>query len=76
MEQLQAESEFSMGFKLAILVMRVAEVIFFTGLAGCAVTIILSWIYVGKDSLSKESNDGFTRFGAFAGCPSYSLLDL
>jgi hypothetical protein len=34
--------------------MRVLEVAFFTGLAGCAVVVILSWISVGKDSFSQE----------------------
>jgi hypothetical protein len=43
-----------MGFKLAVLAMRVLEVTFFTGLAGCAVVVILSWISVGKDSFSQE----------------------
>jgi hypothetical protein len=43
-----------MGFKLAFLAIRAVEVMFFAGLAGCAVVVILSWISVGRDSFSKK----------------------
>ena len=43
-----------MGFKLAVLAIRFVVIMFFTGLVGCAVTVMLSWIYVGKDSFSKK----------------------
>jgi hypothetical protein len=43
-----------MGFKLAVLAMRLLEVTFLTGLAGCAAVVILSWISVGKDSFSRK----------------------
>jgi hypothetical protein len=43
-----------MGFKIAVFAMRFLEVMFFTGLAGCSVVVILSWISVGKDSFSQE----------------------
>lgn len=43
-----------MGFNIATFGMRVLEVLFFTGLSGCLVVVILSWIYVGKDSLSNK----------------------
>ncbi len=43
-----------MGFKLAVFGLRVLEIAFFVGLSGCAVTVILSWIYVGRDSFSRK----------------------
>jgi hypothetical protein len=43
-----------MGFKLAVFAMRLLEVMFFVGLAGCAVVVILSWISVGRDSFSRK----------------------
>lgn len=42
------------GFKLAIFAMRFLEGMFFTGLAGCTLVVILSWISVGKDSFSRK----------------------
>jgi hypothetical protein len=43
-----------MAYKLAVIAMRVIEVLFFTGLSGCAVVVILSWISVGRDSFSNK----------------------
>jgi hypothetical protein len=43
-----------MAYKLAVIAMRVVEVLFFTGLSGCAVVVILSWISVGRDSFSNK----------------------
>ena len=43
-----------MGFNLAVFAMHVLEVLFFTGLIGCFVVVIMSWISVGKDSLSDK----------------------
>ena len=37
-----------MAFKGAVLAMRVLEIMLFTGLLGCAVTVALSWISVVK----------------------------
>lgn len=39
-----------MGFRIAEITIRVLEVLFFIGLSGCVVVVILSWISVGKDS--------------------------
>lgn len=36
-----------MALRVAIFAMRTLEVMFFTGLLGCAVVVILSWISVG-----------------------------
>ena len=44
-----------MAYKLAVIAMRVVEVLFFTGLSGCAVVVILSWISVGRDSFSNKT---------------------
>jgi hypothetical protein len=44
-----------MAYKLMVIAMRVIEVLFFTGLSGCAVVVILSWIYVGRDSFSNKT---------------------
>lgn len=40
-----------MGFSVAVIALRVVEVLFFTGLLGCFVVVVLSWISVGKDTL-------------------------
>jgi hypothetical protein len=40
------------GFKIGVVAIRILEIMFFIGLAGCAVVVILSWISVGKDSLT------------------------
>jgi len=37
-----------MAHKLAVIAMEIVEVIFFAGLLGCAVVVVLSWISVGK----------------------------
>jgi hypothetical protein len=31
---------------------KTIEIMFFIGLAGCAATVLLSWISVGRDSLT------------------------
>jgi hypothetical protein len=35
--------------------MRVLEVMFFTGLFGCAVVVVLSWISVGKGCFTDKN---------------------
>jgi hypothetical protein len=35
--------------------MRVLEVVFLTGLLGCAFVVILSWISVGKDCFTDKN---------------------
>jgi hypothetical protein len=37
---------------LAVLVMRVIEVMFFIGLAGCALVVVVSWISILTDGIS------------------------
>ena len=39
-----------MGSRLAALAIEIVEFLFFTGLLGCVVVVILSWISVGRDS--------------------------
>jgi len=46
-----------MLFKFAAIAMRVIAVMFFVGLTGCATTVILSWISVGRDSFSRKGED-------------------
>ena len=43
-----------MGFNLAVYAMRVLEAMFFAGLSGCIVVVIISWLSVGKDSFSER----------------------
>jgi hypothetical protein len=43
-----------MGFNMAVFAVRILEVMFFTGLLGCGVVVILSWILVGRDSFSDK----------------------
>jgi hypothetical protein len=44
-----------MALKLGVLAMRVLEIMFFTGLLGCAVAVILSWISVGKGCFTDKN---------------------
>ena len=44
-----------MALRLAVFAIRVLEVAFFTGLIGCAVAVILSWISVGKGCFLDKS---------------------
>lgn len=37
-----------------VLAMRILEVMFFTGLTGCAMVVLLSWISVGKGSFTDK----------------------
>lgn len=43
---------FGMAHVLMILAERVVTVMFFTGLAGCASVVIISWISIFKDGFS------------------------
>ena len=43
-----------MAFKLEVLAMRILEVMFFTGMVGCAAAVFLSWISVGIGSFRDE----------------------
>jgi len=43
-----------MGFNIAVFAIRVLKVMFFAGLLGCVVVVLLSWISVGRDSFSKK----------------------
>jgi hypothetical protein len=45
----------SLGFELAIFVMRVLEVMFFVGLAGCAGVVIFSWISIFGSGFTKDT---------------------
>ncbi|MGA8671415.1 MAG: hypothetical protein WB679_16140 [Terracidiphilus sp.] len=44
-----------MAFRLGILGMHVLEIMFFAGLLGCAVAVILSWISVGKGCFTDKN---------------------
>lgn len=39
---------------IAIFLIRLLEVMFFTGLAGCAVVVLVSWISIFKSGFSNE----------------------
>ena len=45
-----------MNSPIAVVVMRVIEVLFFLGLTGCVAVVLISWISVGKDSFSDRGN--------------------
>jgi hypothetical protein len=36
---------------MAILAMRIVEAMFFAGLAGCALVIVISWISIFRDGI-------------------------
>ena len=46
-----------MDLKLMIFAKGALEVMFFTGLAGCALTVAISWVLVGRDALSAKEED-------------------
>lgn len=41
-----------MSSRIAVFAIHIIEVMFFTGLLGCIVVVIISWISVGRDSFS------------------------
>jgi hypothetical protein len=43
-----------MAHKLAVWCMHVVEVLFFTGLIGCALVVTISWISIFKTGFSKD----------------------
>ncbi|HVU48677.1 MAG TPA: hypothetical protein VHD85_21295 [Terracidiphilus sp.] len=43
-----------MAFNFAVWTMHVVEVLFFTGLTGCAIVVLLSWIVILKSVFSDE----------------------
>ncbi len=43
-----------MFLKIELVAMHVLEWMFFIGLAGCTLTVILSWISVGRSSLTDK----------------------
>src|SRR5579859_3287507 len=42
--------------RVEIFLIRVLEITFFTGLAGCAVTVVLSWLSIFGGEFSKEED--------------------
>ena len=44
-----------MGHRFAVILMDIVEGIFFAGLLGCAVVVVLSWISVGKGCFMDKS---------------------
>jgi hypothetical protein len=38
--------------------MRLIEIMFFTGLAGCALVVVISWISIFKDGFSDRISPG------------------
>ena len=40
---------------IGIWIMKVLEVTFFTGLAGCATVVAISWVVILKEGLSKDT---------------------
>jgi hypothetical protein len=43
-----------MGFHIALFAMRTVETLFFVGLAGCTAVVLISWVSVGKGSLTDK----------------------
>ena len=41
--------------------LRVLEVMFFAGLIGCAITVIMSWISILRDGLAKDDESTTLR---------------
>lgn len=47
---------FGMAHALMILAERVLTAMFFTGLAGCASVVVISWVSIFKDGFSDPKN--------------------
>jgi hypothetical protein len=45
-----------MAHSLMVLSMRVVEIMFFTGLIGCAFVVVISWISIFKEGFSDPGN--------------------
>lgn len=45
-----------MAHPLMILAMRVIEILFFTGIVGCALVVVISWVSIFKDGFSDPKN--------------------
>jgi hypothetical protein len=45
-----------MTHKLVLWCMRAVEIMFFTGLIGCAVVVLISWVSIFRSGFSKENN--------------------
>jgi hypothetical protein len=43
--------------KLVLLSVRVIEVMFFTGLLGCVLVVVISWISIFKDGFTDQDED-------------------
>jgi hypothetical protein len=43
-----------MGFNWGVFAIRAVETLFFTGLVGCTVVVVISWVSVLKGSLTDE----------------------
>lgn len=43
--------------RIGIWLMRALEVVFFTGLIGCALVVMLSWVSILNDVLSDDEGD-------------------
>jgi len=43
-----------MAHPLMILATRVVEILFFTGIVGCALVVVISWISIFRDGFSES----------------------
>ena len=43
-----------MAHKLVLWCMRAVEIIFFTGVIGCAIVVMISWVSIFKAGFSKD----------------------
>jgi hypothetical protein len=43
-----------MAHPFMILAMRVIEILFFTGIVGCALVVVISWISIFRDGISNS----------------------
>ncbi len=44
-----------MPHKIAVWLLRAIEVLFFTGLAGCVLVVMISWVSIAKASFTKDT---------------------
>jgi hypothetical protein len=50
-----------MSHSLMHMAVRIVEVLFFTGLVGCACVVLISWVSIFKEGFSKDTRSDAPR---------------
>ena len=55
-EVLEKGSGLHMGFSLAVFATRLISIMFFSGLVGCCLVVVISWVSIFKEGFSDPKN--------------------